>query len=394
MRVCIVGTGAVGSLAARLLAKDAGVEEVRCGDRDPARARRFLGRAGGKVRALRLDASRSADVARAARGCDLVINAGLPDFNLPVMRGALAARAHYQDLCSQLADLRHAEQFRLHRDFARAGLLALMDTGAAPGVTNLLARELAEGMTRVDAVRFRLLEDQDADAAVFTWSPAVIADELSSPPLVRRRGKYGNVPAFSGAETFDFGPRYGKCRVVAVYGDEVATLGRWVPARDIEMKAGGADIAFGEAAASAGLLGTKPVLVGGRAVVPRDVFIAAAPPVPSPDETRALVKRGVLRNAAFVAVVEADGRVGRRRVGRRADAVFPDLRAVMRLAPGANTISYPTALAAAAFARLVPGLGLRGVFPPEALEAPARRAVLAAMRAGGTTIAIKEKTRR
>src|SRR5688500_18086725 len=181
MRVFIVGAGAVGSIIADMLAKELGKRNVRCGDRDPARARRFM--PAKTCELVRVDASTPAEVAKAAQGFDLVVNAGLPDFNEKVMAAALAAKAHYQDLCSHLKDLRNAEQSRFDARFRKIGRTALFNTGVAPGLTNLLTAELARGFERRPAARIRPHEEQDADAPVWTWPPRVVGEELASPPL-------------------------------------------------------------------------------------------------------------------------------------------------------------------------------------------------------------------
>lgn len=374
MRVFIVGAGAVGSVLAELLAKRYGKRNVACGDRDPVRARLFA--APGGVRPVKVDASRPADVARAAAGADLIVNAGLPDFNERVMEAALLAGAHYQDLCSKLADLRHCEQLRHDARFRRAGRTALFNTGAAPGLTNVMAAELAAGLDRTRAVRIRLLEEQDAEEPVMSWSPRVIVDELASPPLVYRGGKFGNVRAFSGAETFAFPRPFGPRRVVAVYGDEVATLPSHLDVRDVDMKSGGTDIDLGAALAAAGLLGDVPVRVGREKARPRDLLEIVAPKVPTPAEMTRLVRKGSVRNSWLVAAVEAEGTSRRRAATRSMAAVFPDLLEVMRRRPGATYVSYPTALCAAAMCAVVPRVGRPGALPPEALPAGLRREVL------------------
>lgn len=387
MRVFVVGAGAVGSVLASMLRKGSGRHEVTCGDRDPARARRFLAGVRG-VKLVRTDASDAASVARAAKGADLVVNAGLPDFNLTVMRAALRVGAHYQDMCSRLEDLRHAEQLTLDRAFRRAGLVALINTGVAPGLTNLLAAEFADSFDRLRAVRVRLLEDQDADEPVMSWSPRVIIDELASPPLTFRRGRFALTKAFADAETFAFPAPFGRRRVVSIYGDEVATLPLYLKGvRDVDMKSGGTDIEFGAAISAAGMLSGDPVTVGGATVRPRDVFEAAAPKVPSPQELRALVRKGSVRNAWLVASVSADGTRGGRTATRTAHATFPDLRAVMRRYPGATYVAHPTAVCAAAFSRVIPTLSRHGAYPPEALVADVRRTVLADVAREGVRVA-------
>ncbi|HTK04427.1 MAG TPA: saccharopine dehydrogenase NADP-binding domain-containing protein [Candidatus Eisenbacteria bacterium] len=388
MRVFIVGAGAVGSIMAEMLGREFGKKNVRCGDRDPARARRFMS---GEI--VRVDASRTKDVARAAKGADLVINAGLPDFNLNVMAAALAAGAHYQDLCSRLEDLRHAEQLRLHGQFRKAGRVALFNTGVAPGLTNLLAAELAAGLDRTRAIRIRLLEEQDADEPVMSWSPRVIVDEMASPPLVYEKGRFGNVKPFSGAETFVFPRPFGPRRVVAVYGDEVATIPLYLKVGDVDMKCGGTDITFGESLFAAGLLGSTPVKIGGQSIRPRDLLEAVAPKVPTPAEMRRLIRQGKVRNSWLVAAVEAEGTLGGRRATRTVTAVFPDLRQVMRLHAGATYVSYPTALCAAAFSKTIPGLRTPGAIPPEALEGAVRKTVLRELKGAGVRFVRRESKR-
>lgn len=382
MRIFIVGAGAVGSILADMLARDPGRGDIVCGDRDPVRAKRFMAGTRG-VRLVRVDASRTADVARAAKGADLVINAGLPDFNERVMAAALAAGADYQDLCSRLADLRNPEQLRFDAKFRKAGLTALFNTGVAPGLTNVLAADLADGFDRVRAIRIRLLEEQDAAVPVMSWSPRVIVDELASPPLAYRGGRFVLTKAFGGPETYAFPKPFGPRRTVAVYGDEVSTIPRYLDVRDVDMKSGGTDIEFGAALDAAGLLSSVPVAIGGASVRPRDFFERIAPEVPTPAEMRRLVRSGKVRNSWLLAAVEAEGTDGGRRKTRSVTAVFPDLREVMRRRPGATYVAYPTALCAAAFSRTIADARRTGAFPPEALEAPLRRRIVGELKKKG-----------
>ncbi|MEY4744277.1 MAG: hypothetical protein RL272_222 [Candidatus Parcubacteria bacterium] len=392
MRVFIVGAGAVGSILADMLGKDFGRKNVICGDRDPSRAKRFMAGMKG-VRLMRVDASDVADLTRAVAGSDLIINAGLPDFNERVMAAALAVGSHYQDMCSRLADLRHAEQLRFDARFRRAGLTALFNTGVAPGLTNLLAAELADGFGRLRSLRIRLLEEQDAAVPVMSWSPRVIVDELASPPLVYRGGRFVLTKAFADAETFVFPRPFGPRRTVSIYGDEVATIPLYIKVRDVDMKSGGTDIEFGAAIQAAGLLSSEPVAVGGASVRPRDFFELIAPKVPTPEEMRRLVRDGSVRNSWLLAAVEAEGDCGGKRMVRTVTAVFPDLRSVMRRRPGATYVAYPTALCAAAFTRAIGESRRTGAYPPEALEAPMRRRILRELKAQGIAFSTRTKTK-
>ena len=56
--------------------------------------------------------------------------------------------------------------------------------------------------------------------------------------------------------------------------------------------------------------------------------------------------------------------------------MFPDLKEISKLFPGATYISYPTGVAAYAFFKAFKKIDNYGVFPPEALNSEIRRDVL------------------
>ena len=86
MRIFILGAGATGSLLAQLLDRQG--HHVWCGDRDPERARRFLGKKS-PIAIAQVNARNLRGIVRAARGCQLLINASASVFNEIVMRDAL-----------------------------------------------------------------------------------------------------------------------------------------------------------------------------------------------------------------------------------------------------------------------------------------------------------------
>ncbi len=365
MRILVVGAGAVGSVLAKILAKERGVS-VACAANDLPAARRFLGADGRKVGLVTADASDAASIARIAGGSDLVVNASLPKFNLPLMRAAIASRANYLDLDSLLKDWRHAEQLAYDKRFAKAGLTGLINAGVSPGLTNLLAAEAAEKFAALDTLRFRILEEQDAARFIPSWSANVLKDELESWPLVFRRGKFAHVRPLKDSETFRFPAPFGKRRVVSVYGDEIATVPLFLPVKNADYMAGGKDMEYA-------LGGAKNA--------------GDWPNVPTPDEMRALVKDGVIRDARLVVSVAASGRRKRGTGALAWHAVFPDIRSIMRRSPGATYIGYPTALCAAAFALAIPSVRRKGVFPAEALGKAIRATVLSRLKKSGVRIA-------
>ena len=99
MRVFILGVGATGSLLAKLLIRQG--HEVLCGDRDPVRARAFLGEHSTLV-IQRVNARNPCSIVKAAKGCHLLVNACLAVFNKTILRAALLLRSHYIDTASHL----------------------------------------------------------------------------------------------------------------------------------------------------------------------------------------------------------------------------------------------------------------------------------------------------
>src|SRR5438876_6672134 len=115
-------------------------------------------------------------------------------------------RAHYVDLSSHLT--RHpfrAEQFRYAKKFEEKNRTALINTGAAPGLTNLLVKRAADLLDDVEAVHIRLYESTESDDPISQWSPEVSFDEPVSHPQIYRSGKFQLGKRFSAIEEFRFG---------------------------------------------------------------------------------------------------------------------------------------------------------------------------------------------
>ena len=102
-------------------------------------------------------------IVRAGRGANLVINASPAVYNEIILRAALRLRAHYLDLNSHLERSPfQPEQFRYHKKFLAKNRAALICAGAAPGLTNLLAKRGAELLDSIESVRIRLYESTES----------------------------------------------------------------------------------------------------------------------------------------------------------------------------------------------------------------------------------------
>src|SRR3990172_10509343 len=168
MRIFVLGVGASGSFLARILASQG--HRVTCGDKDPERAKRFLGKKS-PLPVVAANARNLRSVVRAARGCHLLVNAAPAKFNETALRAALRLRAHYLALSAHM--VRHpfkAEHLAYTKRFAGKRRAAIINAGVAPGLTNLLAARASEMLDHVEAVHIRLFESAVGDGPVSPWS--------------------------------------------------------------------------------------------------------------------------------------------------------------------------------------------------------------------------------
>src|SRR5271154_6347190 len=370
MRIFVLGAGATGSLLAQLLERQG--HTVWCGDRDPERGRRFLGKRG-TIAVTEVNARNLHGIVRAARGCNLIVNASASVFNQIVMRAALRLRAHYVDLSSHLTrNPFKAEQFAFAKRFEEKKRMALINAGAAPGLTNLLVKRAAEVLDEVESVQIRLYESTESDDPISQWSPEVGFDEAISNPRVYRDGKFRMEKRFAELEKFRFADPIGNANVVLAAQDEVATIPYVIPLRNMDVKIGGNEFDRLRRWYKQGKLSKSRG-------IPRQRF----PQTSSPRAIAKLIRQGILQNARFAAAVLVEGvKIGKKEDQRlliRSDCAFPTLYQIRQQGRFTTPVAYATAHIAALFIKYFPR-DLAGVMAPEQLPAETRRAVIAGIR--------------
>jgi saccharopine dehydrogenase (NAD+, L-lysine-forming) len=382
MRIFVLGAGATGSLLAQLLERQG--HTVWCGDRDPERARRFLGKKS-TIAVTTVNARNLRGIVKAAKGCQLIVNASASVFNEIVLRAALRLRAHYVDLSSHL--MRHpfrAEQFRYVKKFQGKNRVALINAGVAPGLTNLLVKRAAELLDEVQAVHIRLYESSESDDPISQWSPEVSFDEAVSHPQIYRNGKFQLGKRFSEIEKFRFADPIGNARVVLAAQDEVATLPHFIPMRDLDVKIGGNEIDRLRRWHKQGKLSKS-----------RGMTKQRFPQTSSPRMIARLIRQGILQNARFGAAVLVRGMKRGKKEDQhlliRSDCTFPTLYQIRQQGRYATPVAYATAHVAALFIKYFPR-DLGGVFAPEMLPPGTRRAILSAIRNHSVRITHKTTT--
>ena len=379
MRIFVLGAGATGSLLAQLLERQG--HTVWCGDRDPERARRFLGKRS-TIPITEVNARNLRGIVKVAKGCQLVVNASASVFNEIVLRAALRLRAHYLDLSSHLTrNPFKAEQFRYIKRFEEKNRAAVINAGVAPGLTNLLVKRAADMLDEVESVHIRLYESSESEDPISQWSPEVSFDEAVSHPRIYRGGKFELGKRFSEIEKFRFPDPIGTVRVVLAAQDEVATLPYFIRMRDLDVKIGGNEIDRLRRWHKLGIL-TKS----------RGMARQRFPQTFSPKRIAKLIRQGILQNARFAAAVLVEGtKHGKKQDERlliRSDCVFPTLYQIRQQGRLTTPVAYATTHVAALFVKFFPREPA-GVFAPEMLPPETRRAILAGIRTDSIRITHK-----
>jgi saccharopine dehydrogenase-like NADP-dependent oxidoreductase len=340
---------------------------VRLVETDAASARTVARRYGHGLSQV-VAVERGASLAAVIRGVAVLAHCGPYSLNLAAMDAALSARCHYVDL----GGLFHTTRLQLARDgeFRRAGRLAVLGMGSAPGTTNVLARLGADGLARIDAIR---VYNGGADftpgrgALSFGFSPATLLDELSQRPMVFTKGRFRSAPPLSGGEDFPFD--LGTQRVHRSLHSEVATLPLSFADKGIRECAFkiAYEPAFVERMRLLIDLGLADPRPGRRGVAPRDVLLDALRALPAGPDV-------VDDRDALAVIVEGRDRRG-------PVMVRVDLTAGPQRRPPLSAVARNTGFPAAIVARMLldGAIRARGVRAPEACVpvAPFLRALAA-----------------
>ena len=298
MRVLVVGSGGVGAAFASIAARREAFEQIVVADIDGDRAARAAAKAGSaRVTSTRVDASDAADIVELARTAraDLIVNACDPRLNPPIFDAAFEAGCHYLDMAMHMSvphptDPYHQTgvilgeaQFAVSDQWLERGQLALVGMGVEPGFSDVAARYAADHMfSHIDEIGVRDGSDLVIEGFAFapTFSIWTTIEECLNPPIVyeRDRGWFTTEP-FSEPETFVFPEGIGPLGCVNVEHEEVILMPRWIDVGRVTFKYGLGDefLEILRTLRKLGLDSTRPVMVRGVEVSPRDVVAAVLP---------------------------------------------------------------------------------------------------------------------
>ena len=365
MKIVVLGAGLMGRAVVHDLAGAREVRDIVVADFDRERAQEVARKFGdGKASGLVADVRDTRRLAKVLRGCEVVVNCTQYNWNLEVMRAALAARVHYMDL----GGLYHMtkKQFALDRDFRRIGKLAIPGMGGAPGITNVMARALADKMERVVSIRVYNAgaDEQKYDSPIaYSFSIATILDELTLSPLHFVGGRYVEKPMLSEPESGTFPAPIGKITLRHSIHSELGTLAesfRKKGVREVFFKINYDPklVELVRNLVDAGFTGREAIAVNGTQVAPRAVLLAlmqkkAPSKTPLDVEALRVVVTGKNKKAPVGLAME----------------MWADHTARPQLSAVARDTGFPAAIAAVMHGRgEIPGLGVQApenVVPPE-----------------------------
>ena len=210
--IVLGGCGAIGRVVVRDLFESHRQNQITVADYRPVQLIRSP-----RVRTVFADA-RKPDL----RDHSVVINCTQHDFNLHVMRAALRDGVHYVDLGGLFLHTRR--QLKLHRQFQRAGLTAILGMGCAPGITNVMTRAALEKLGGARSVKIRVGTKDFNPAPGFPYSAQTIMEELTLTAWVVEGGKFREVKPRTGWELVRFPKPVGSQWLVRTRHSEVATL--------------------------------------------------------------------------------------------------------------------------------------------------------------------------
>jgi len=286
MRYAVLGAGRQGlAIAWDLARRGEATDPVTLVEADAgvlARGAARLRRLGVRVRPVRR-ALKGPAAAAVLRGHDAVVSALPYRFNLGLARAAVRARVGFCDLGGNTGLVREA--LKLNREAQRAGVALVPDCGLAPGLANELAALAVAEVPGARHVRIRCgglpVRPKGPLGYSLLFDIAGLTNEYTGKAVVLRKGRIVRVEAMTEHEHFSGPRRLGALEAFVTSGG--TSTAPWTFRRRLQTYEYKTVRYFGHfdkvrALIDLGLLDLEPVRVGGRPVVPREVFHAVAGP--------------------------------------------------------------------------------------------------------------------
>jgi len=377
-KVIVVGVGAQGSTIAKRLDEETNVSQVICADYDKKAADNVAAQLK-KAKAVQLNAKNVDEIVAAAEGCDLIVNGLAPDFNMNVMDAALEVGACYQDLASgPVSDLDFVSAVKRvmgrTAEFEAKGLTALINTGSAPGMANVLTRHGVDKLDSCDRIDIFVYDEIWSKKFIpFWWSPETAFADMAAEPIAFKDGEFKRYPPFNNPQMTAF-KDVGEKRMTDHEHEEPVTMGLLADkflkgVKEVNFRYGGPGLELAESLYKMGLLSDEKLEVKGQEIVPMDIISKLTPPAPKyADEIQAVLDEGMVSEDG-VFLVRVTGRKDGRECKIDLYCYAPGLTDAFKIA-GITHESYFTGQAAFLFTKMFVNdvITTKGCFPPECLE--------------------------
>ncbi len=303
----------MGAVSVRDLAASANIQQVTISDLDEQRAAQLAREIGqpNRISAKFADIDDKKSLIKILKEHDVVINGSPYIKNVAVMEAALEAGVHYLDLGGLYHETRR--QLKLHRDFERANLLAVLGIGGSPGITNVMARYAADRLESLEKIEIRVgsvMAGESINPLPLPYSPATILDEFTKAPVLFTNGKFVEVAPLSGDEIINFQEPVGAVSAVYALHSEIATLPIVFSNKNIQEVS--FKVAFPEVVVerlktliTLGLTSEEPVQLNGNSITPRQVLnkiLERLPKDPKPPASYGVIRVDVYGKVALASL--------------------------------------------------------------------------------------------
>jgi lysine 6-dehydrogenase len=180
------GTGQQGRICARDLLESG--YSVMLAGRNPSGIKNLLKNK--KADFLKLNLRKTDDIVKAIvkSNADVVVNCAELTFNISIMKACLKTKKS----CTDLGGLQYVtlDQFKLHNDFKKLGIICITGCGSTPGILNVLTAHALEEFDSVEEIRLGFAWDSNIKKFVIPYSIQSIFDEFTQPPVTYHNGKF------------------------------------------------------------------------------------------------------------------------------------------------------------------------------------------------------------
>ena len=271
--VCL-GAGMVGRLIAADLARERGVSVIAA-DRSEASlaaARSLAQRMGAAIETACVDLSSQSEIQRLIEDADVVCGALASHLGFPALETIARAGGKYVDISFMAEDALELDALAKEH-----GACAVVDMGVAPGMSNVLAGEVARELSPCARLRIFVGGLPKERRWPFEYkagfAPADVIEEYTRPARLVERGEIVVRPALSEPEPIDF-PGVGTLE--AFNTDGLRSLATTLDIPDMAEKTlrYPGHIELMRVIRETGLFSKEPIDVGGQRVTPLDVTSA------------------------------------------------------------------------------------------------------------------------